>query len=60
MGSESYKKPIGRPATANRRVVIPLNLQQETDRRLTELSLKTNKSKSSIADEAISQYLDKA
>ena len=56
--SESYGKPVGRPATGIKKVVVNLNLQIETERRLAELSKETNRSKSAIADEAIVRYLE--
>lgn len=53
---ESYGKKIGRPV-GRKRAVVGLNLRLETESSLTEYSLKTGRSKSEIADTAISEYL---
>ena len=58
--AEAYGRPIGRPAKANKKVVVPLNLNTDTAERLTKFSYLSNRSKSAIADEAIARYLDNA
>lgn len=54
----SYGKPVGRPATGKNKIVVNLNLSFKTADLLTKKSLEMNKSKSIIAEEAISYYLD--
>ena len=60
--SESYKKPVGRPATGKTKRVVNLNLSHETDDRLTEYCAKKDgakrKSKSKVVEAAIMQYLN--
>ena len=56
--AEAYGRPVGRPAVANKRVAVHLNLHPEIAKGLKELSMKIGKSKSAIADEAIARYLD--
>ena len=56
--SESYKKPVGRPATGRTKKVVTLNFSYETESMLSEYCIENNRSKSEVVDTAIKSYLN--
>jgi hypothetical protein len=58
--SESYKNPVGRPATGKRKINVNVSMALDTEEKLTKYSKVNNRSKSDVVNQAVDEFLKKS